>query len=168
MATAIVAGLASAIVAALKVIQQSWQISDAYMTTSSELRRGIDAMSRELASTQSAQLVGLPADGNWYTSLIFAVPADVDGDGTVLNSGGNLEWSSAITYSRGGTTGTQALRTQAGNLNRVMANGVTTLRFRRQVVTPNIVEINMTVLRGTSTTDYPNQASLSGRVRLRN
>ncbi len=123
-------------------------------------------MSRELASTQTGQL-SVPADGNWYANLTFRVPQDQNGDGTVLDSQGVLEWSSPITYSLGGLDGRQAQRTQAGVV-RILANGVTALGFRRQAATPSVLEINLTVLKGGSTTSFTQQASLGTRVRLRN
>lgn len=165
--TGIMALISGVLVAALRMGQQSWQVEEARMTVSMELRRGIDAMSRELASSQSGQLIGVPADGAWYPSVTFAVPQDLNGDGTVLDSNGVLEWSPPVLYSLGGTGGSQILRTQ-NNATRVLANGVTTLRFRRQAATPTVVEISMTVLRGVNTGDFTNQGTLTTRVRLRN
>jgi len=165
--TGIMALVSGMLVVALRMGQQSWQVEQARMTVSMELRRGLDAMSRELASSQSGQLVGVPADGTWYTSLTFRVPQDLNGDGTVLDANGALEWSPPVVYALGGTGGTQILRIQ-NNATRVLANGATTLRFRRQAATPNILEISMTVLRGVNTGDFTNQGTLNTQVRLRN
>lgn len=163
----IVVGMAGLLAAALRMSRQSWQSTESYVTVSDELRRGVDAISREIAATRSNQL-SIPADGNWYAALTFKIPQDLNGDGTVLDAAGALEWSSSITYSMGGINGTQALRTQPAQANRVLANGVTALQFRRFAVTPAVVETRMTVQRGVSTGDFPHQATLSTKVRLRN
>ena len=164
---AIVAGVSGILVATLTISQQSWQVEQARMTVSGELRRGIDSMGRELTSSQAGQL-DIPADGSWHTSLTFRVPHDNDGNGTVLSSStGALEWSSPITYSLGGDGGNQVLRTQ-GVASQVLANGASTLQFRRQAASPAIVEIQVVVQRGNTTGDFPNQGSLVTRIRLRN
>lgn len=167
VAATIVALVSGIVVAVLRTGQQSWQVEQARMTVSMELRRGLDAMSRELASSRSGQIIGVPADGNWYTSITFRVPQDINGDGSVLDGSGALEWSNIILYSLGANNGNQVQRIQSGAAT-VLANGSTSLRFRRQPSTPNVVEISMTVLRGANTGDFTNQGTLGTRVRLRN
>ena len=164
---AILGVISSILIATLAAGQQTWQVEQARMTVSAELRRGIDSMSREVASTQAAQL-SIPADGNWYNTLTFRVPFDVDGNGTVLdNVTGALEWSPQITYSLGGNGGNQIQRTQNAAVQ-ILANGATVLQFRRQAATPSILEINVTVQRGNTTSNFPNTGTLNTRVRLRN
>lgn len=163
----IVVSISGVLVAVFRMNQQCWEVAQAHLSVSMELRRAMDEMSRELVSTQVAQ-VDIPADGNWYPSITFSVPEDVDGDGTVLDSSGVLEWSDSITFSLGGETGEQALREQDGELDRIMANGVTELEFRREAATPNVVEVQMTVEKAVHTKDFPHTATLSTRVRLRN
>lgn len=164
---AIVVGICLLLVAVLRMSRQSWQSAESYLAVSSELRRGLDAMSREVTATESGQL-SIAADGNWYAALTFKIPQDLNEDGTVLDAAGILEWSNLIAYSLSGTNGTQVVRSQPGLPDRVLANGVTALQFRRVATTPKVVEILLTVQRGTDTGDFPNQASLSTKVRLRN
>ena len=167
------AGMCLALASVLRMGHRSWQVGRNSMTVSFELRRGLNAMSRELAQTQVGLLQvpglgSLPADGNFYNSVQFQIPQDVDGNGTVLNGAGALEWSpNAITYSLGGLDGRQVQRTQGGTVS-VLAHGVTAPQFRRLTATPSVVEMRMTVQRGTTTGGFLNQASLSTRVRLRN
>lgn len=169
IAMAIVGGISLVLIATLKVGQQSWQAEDVRMSVSQELRRGIDAMSRELAATQAAELTEVPTTGAWYAgALVFRVPQDRDGNGTVLDAAGALEWSDPITYSLGGTDGRQVVRTQVGLADRVLANGVIGMQFRRQAVSPNIVEMSLTVRRGGITGEFTNQSDLTTRVRVRN
>ncbi len=163
----IVVGISGVLVAVFRMNQQCWEVAQAHLSVSMELRRGMDEMSRELTSTQVAQ-VDIPADGTWYPSITFSVPEDVDGDGTVLDSSGAMEWSDSITYSLGGETEEQALREQDGELDRVIANGVTELEFKRDAATPTVVEVRISVEKVVHTKDFPHTATLSTRVRLRN
>ncbi len=123
-------------------------------------------MSRELAETRASQM-DLATGSNWIGSLTFQIPEDLDGDGTVLDSGGSLEWSDPIVYAMGGLNGQQLIRTQDG-ATRVLANGVNALQFRRQIATPNVVEIQISVERGGGFSNDPQEGSLSTSVRLRN
>ncbi len=167
VALGIVALISGLLVLALRMNQQSWEVADAYLTTSNELRRGMQAISRELASANNASL-NIPADGNWYPGLTFRVPEDLDGNGTVLDSNGVLELSSVIQYSLGGSDGAQIMRSQAGVTNRVLSDGVTSLLFRRQTANPRVVEISVAVQRQSGTGDFPNQATTATRIRVRN
>ena len=166
VSTGISAVIAVALLVAFKGGQISWRTGGAQMAASYEVRRGLDAMSRELLLSRSDQ-VDVPADGSWYGSIIFHVPKDQNGDGTVLDANGALEWSpTSVSFSLGGTSGDQILRTQ-GPATRVLANGVQTLQFRRVVAAPDRVEILMTVRRGSSG-DFQRDATLNTTVRLRN
>jgi prepilin-type N-terminal cleavage/methylation domain-containing protein len=169
IATAIVGGISLVLIAALRMGQQSWQAEDVRMSVSQELRRGIDAISRELAATQAAELDEIPATGSWYAgAVVFRVPQDRDGNGTVLDAAGVLEWSDPITYSLGGMDGRQVIRTQVGAADRVIANGVVGIQFRRQAANPSVVEMRLTVRRGGITGEFTNQSDLTTRVRVRN
>ena len=169
----ITVGMCLALASVLRMSARSWQAGQNHMTVSFELRRGVNAMSRELAQTQAGLLqvpgVGaLPANGNFYNSVQFQVPQDVDGNGNVLNGAGVLEWSpNAITYSLGGLDGRQVQRSQGGAVS-VLAHGVTALQFRRLTTNPSIVEMKMTVQKGSATGGFLNQADLTTRIRLRN
>lgn len=167
---AIVGGIAIVIGAVVQMGHRSWRASEHNMTVSFELRRGMTAISRELAETRATTMDATnPADDNWYPAMTFLVPEDgPDIDDTVLDPAGNVEWSTPITYALGGLGGVQILRTQVGVVNRVVANGVTTLQFRRLIATPNVVEISFTVQRGGNVGLFVQQANLTSRVRVRN
>lgn len=163
----IVAVIGGGLVMAFKAGQISSQSAQAHMGVSYELRRGVDAMSQELTSSRDDQLLGVPADGNWYNTLTFRLPVDLNGDGTVLDAAGALEWSAnPITYSLGGISGDQIVRTHGTQL-RVLTNGVQALQFRRMSATPDQVEIGVTVQRR-FLNGFQNQGTLTTRVRLRN
>jgi len=167
--SAMVAGMGLTFAVVLRTEARGWQTRENQMTTSSELRRGIQSMARELAQTSSSQVTSPPADGNSYTSISFSVPEDRDGNGTVLNAiTGALEWSlNPITYNLVGVNGgSQQLQRTQGGVVSPLAYGVTALSFRRQAATPSVLEMNVTVQRGAA--DGAQPVTLSTRVRLRN
>ena len=170
MVLAIVGIVAGGLIQMFLSGNQTWQTQESSMLSTMELRRGIDALTREIASTQIADLTEIPSNGTWISgNLVFRIPEDgADVGTTVVNDAtGVLEWSAPITISLGGTGGTQILRTQSGTTS-VLANGVTALQFRRQAATPSIVEINVSVRKGTTTSNFPNSATIGTRVRVRN
>ncbi len=168
-----VSGIALVLASVIRMSLRGWQARDNQMTVSYELRRGIHAMARELERTRSDQLevpgVGaMPADGNFYNSIRFRIPQDVDGNGTVLDGAGAIEWSpNQITYALGGVGGLEVRRTQ-GAAAGTLAYGVTGLRFRRQAATPLMVEMSVTVQKGATSGGFIQQGDLSTRIRLRN
>ena len=162
VAMGIMSGMASVVFATLRVGYDFLDAAEAHMAVSQELSRSIDAMSRELAASQTSTL-SVPIQDAWSSSVTFQVPQDMNGDISVLDALGNTEWSNPVTYSLGGN-GTQIQRAQA-TTRRVVANGVTALQFRRQTSNPTILEMTVTVQRGNK---FHRQATLATRVRLRN
>lgn len=166
--------LASGIVLTIFSAQRSWTVGSGETVMTLELRRALDAMSRELVESQPAQVQQPPANGLWGNAIVFRVPQDRNGDGSVLDANGQIaEWSNTITYQQGGRSNA-CTRTQVndpGVLPRTilstLANHVTDVRFRRQAATADIVEIQMT----TSTINEMGQVfsrNMATRVKLRN
>lgn len=166
IASVIVVFISSVLVVVLKQGQEAWRTRSNTMTISFELRRGMQSLTREIAQTRANQM-NIPADGNWYNTMTLSVPQDVDGNGTVLDGAGALEWSNPIQYLLGGVDGRQVQRVQAGN-TRVLAHGVTLLRFRRTAASPSVVEINFSVQRGALNGNFIQQVGQTTRVRVRN
>ena len=162
----IAALMATVFAAVLKQGQDAWRTRSNTMTISFELRRGMQSLTREIAQTRANQL-SIPADGNWYNTMTLSIPQDMDGNGTVLDGAGVLEWSNPIQYALGGVNGQQVQRIQAGN-TRVLAHGVTLLRFRRAAANPSLVEINFSVQRGALNGNFIQQVGQTARVRVRN
>lgn len=146
-----------------------WKSSQTHLAVSMELRRGMQAMARELTQTRADQVQLAPADNAWYPSIRFAVPQDLNGDGTVLDNAGLLEWNpSPITYSRGGLDNLQIRRTQ-GVTAADTGVGVMDLAFRRSAANPSVVEIRMRVQpRNIPGEHQPQPVTLSTQVCLRN
>lgn len=166
VSTSLMAMVSGVLVNTLRVSQQAWQMQQSHLSAFQELRRGMDAMSRVVVSSRMDQL-SIPADDNWYAGLTFRVPEDRDGDGSVLDAADAVEWSDPILYSVRGFNGTQLMRTQTGASDRVLANDVIGLRFRRQSATPSVVEIEMTVF-WRNTVGSTQSSTLRSRVQLRN
>ncbi len=189
VASVIAAGMALSLGMVLRAGARGWQARENQMTTSSELRRGIHSMARELAQTRSDQLQVLvggvwmswgqpppppsltwppPSDVSSYPSVRFKVPEVVAPNTTVVDATGAVTWSpNPITYDLAAVAGGGQLlqRTQGGVVS-PLAYGVTALSFRRQAATPSVLEMNVTVQRGAA--DGAQPVILSTRIRLRN
>ncbi len=165
VSTTIAIGIGAVLTMTVKMNQQSWEVSDAYLTSSLQLRTAAETLSQDLVGAKSTTL-SIPADGAWYNTISFQVPMDMDGNGVVVDGGGSLELSPVLSFSLGGASGTAVLRAVSGTPNRVVASGVSVLQFRRQAATPQVVEIRLTVQRGLG--DFQNTASFSTQVRVRN
>jgi hypothetical protein len=104
------------------------------------------------------------------------VPQDRDGDGSVLDANGVIsEWSNTITYQfQPAGPANNCTRIAANDLGvlppttvSTLANHVTSVQFRRQAATVDVVEIQMTA----STTSERGQVfsrTMGTRVKMRN
>ena len=128
--------------------QQAWMQGASEVVVTTELRKVFDRMSRELSNSPVDQIQSLPADGVWRASILFRIPQDQNGDGSVLNASGNItEWSQWIRYLRGGTNGNNLIRevsTAPAYTVESVGYHITDLEFRRQAATPDLVEIQVT------------------------
>ncbi len=151
--------------------QQAWMQGASEVVVTTELRKVFDRMSRELSNSPVDQIQSPPADGLWRTSILFRIPQDQNGDGSVLNASGNItEWSQWIRYLRGGTNGNNLIRevsTAPAYTVESVGYHITDLEFRRQAATPDLVEIQVTVA---ATLDGRRTVSrvVSSWVKLRN
>ncbi|MDO8730252.1 MAG: hypothetical protein Q7J69_03585 [Candidatus Omnitrophota bacterium] len=194
------AGMALAISSVIRVGLRSWAAKQGQMDASSELRRSLHTMAKELAQAQRAMdiastgrleaLVGgawvaMPADGNFYPTVRFRVPQDLDNNGTVLDAAWVVERSvNPIQYSQGAGANTLDLQRTEGAAVRTLLRGLPQaaslpageipLGFRR-LAAPNdsVVEIRVWVQRGAGIPGVPRSgetepAVLSTQVRLRN
>ena len=164
------------------------QTNNDQMSTSFELRRGINSVAPDLVRTRSDQLWRPAGGGGWaawanndlaaYNSIRFRVPQDLDGNGTVLDAAGVLEWSpNFFNFELGGANGREIQRverTAAGVevSRRGLAYGVTALTFRRWPGATSVLEVSITVERGAVAPGAPTSGearpvTLSTRVRMR-
>lgn len=132
----------SSLFGVLTVARQAWSIGSMRVELQQEIRKAIDTITKELRQTGISTIIGVPADGNLYTSIIFQIPDDIDADGDIIDAGGSIEWGAPITYAMGGLANEQILRTSGGS-TKVVSNKVSSLQFRRLVASPKIVEISL-------------------------
>ncbi len=143
--------ISAALMMVLLSSQRSWSVGSAQSVLTSELRRALDRMSRDLAQSRPVRIQRPAANGAWDTAAVFQIPKDRTGDGWVLDANGQvIEWSNDITFALGGRNNSFSRAEvnlpgrQPRTLLSVLANHVTDVRFRRQAATPDVVEIQMT------------------------
>lgn len=158
--------ISAAVYGILTIGRQSWYIGSTQVELQQEVRRGMDRMIRELRQSGQNTIVDVPADDSSYSTITFQIPEDTDGDGDVIDDGGNIEWGSQITYSLGGLNNQQLLRSSGGT-STVLANNVINLQFKRSSTTPNILEISLQAEKDT-VRGRTIQLTLSSQVSLRN
>ena len=165
--------LSGAMLSALLSTQQTWTAGSVEMMLTSELRKGLDAMSRELVQGQAGQILRPAANGAVTNDLVFRIPQDRNGDGTVLDANGQIaEWSNDISYSMNRTN--SCIRSQVNDpgllprrIDTTLANHVNNLMFSRDPATPDVVQIQMAA----STLSQDGRLrtrTMNTRVKLRN
>ncbi|MDD4954469.1 MAG: hypothetical protein PHP17_00300 [Candidatus Omnitrophica bacterium] len=124
----------------------SWLTGDVEVSLRRELVKAVIPMEKELKFTQAAQ-TNL-ASGSTSNTITFAIPADIDSDGTILNSAGRIEWSpDLITYSLNANG--EIVRTTPAATS-ILARNITGLQFTRPVSPVNVIEVNVTATRQNS------------------
>lgn len=152
----------------LSVGQVSWQSGSSKITVTQELRRGMESMVKELSQAEISTLS--LSDGGTSNSISFKTAQDLNGDGTISFSSGELEGLRAtdpsivysLTYSA--SLGFNQLTKTVDGSSSVLANYLTALQFTRS---SNIVEISIS---GQKTSAFGRvlSGSLNGRLALRN
>jgi prepilin-type N-terminal cleavage/methylation domain-containing protein len=146
VSTAILTILFLAAFQIMDVGSRSWFGGDAVVELRQEIVKVFMKMELELKETRPAQ-VNLGA-GQTSSSLTFKLPADNNGDGTILDSSGNMEWSGNITYALNGSH--QITRT-ASTGTTIVANDISSLQFSRPTSPNNILQIDITASKTTAT-----------------
>jgi len=130
---------------ALDISRSLWFNDEVSVELRREIIKAFTNMERELKETRPA-LTSLTS-GTSSATLTFCIPQDNDGDGTILNSFGDIEWSPQITYALNGSH--QITRTVSGN-TAIMANNVSALLFTRPLSPVDIVQIDITATKNTA------------------
>ena len=110
-----------------------------------ELRQGIIQaamfMDREASQTRPTR-TNLTSIGSTSTSLVFTLPNDNNGDGSIVDSMGGIEWGpNSITYALNAAG--QLIRTAAG-VTKIFANNITSVRFTRTGPMGQLLVVDMT------------------------
>jgi len=151
-----------ALFAVMEVGRNSWFTGDTSVQLRQEIIKAFMTMERELKETRPAQ-ISLTA-GSSGSSLTFKIPQDNNGDGTILDSLGNVEWSGDITYALDGSG--QIIRTASG-ATVILTQDITSLQFTRPSSPPDILQIDITAQKAS---DQGRQMQDSGQliVKMRN
>lgn len=152
---ALVAIIGSALFMAMSTGRTSWYEADTQIALQQELGKAMRQITDDVVQSSKTQ-ISIPADGVVYSSLTFNISRGV-------LSNGIINWSMPITYA---LVGGQINRSQ-GSASRILANNITQMNFRRQVLSSNIVRINLTAQKSTVLNRLLN-ASLESAVSLRN
>lgn len=111
--------IAMSIFLVMSIGQRSWFSGDASMEVRQQIIVALTRMNSELAETTSAQTnltANVPA-----TSITFHIPT-----GTVVDTLGNIVWSTPISYSRDGSN--NLIRTYAGATS-IIGRDISSLQF---------------------------------------
>ena len=126
----------------------SWFSGGTSVELRSEIIKTFIAMEKELKATAPAQ-TNLPS-GGMATSLIFHLPQDIDGDGTIVDWNGTaplykpaIEWSpTTVTYQLNANG--EIIRTTSLGQSRIISRNIISLQFSRSSTVSNILQIDIT------------------------
>ncbi len=143
---------------------QSWHTGSTQVELQQETRRAMDWMVKEIRQSAEDAIPSMPNPSLSYNSnsITFRVPDDIDGDGDVIDVGGDIEWGNTITYS---LLGNQVQRTSVG-VTTVLANRVVNLQFTKAANIP-IIEISLQAQKD-AVPGRAMQSTLNSQVTLRN
>jgi len=110
---------------AMSVAQRSWFTGDAAVETRQQIILALITMNSELSETTSSK-TNLTANVP-QGSITFRIPHDNNGDGSVVDTLGNIEWSNPIIYSRNASN--NLIRTYGG-VTSTLARNISFLQFK--------------------------------------
>lgn len=113
--------------------KNSWELNRDRLELQQQLRTGLDWMRKDLRQAGVSTVSGVATDSAWHTSATFQTPSGV--------SSGSVTWGAAIQYHLGGTGNTQLLRS-VGAQDRVIAQSINLLQFKRTASDPSLIQIS--------------------------
>ena len=120
----------------------SWQTNSVRLELHQEVRRAIARVTEDIRESGTGSITDVPADGNWYDTITFRKASSV--------SSGNIVWAANTTSYYVGGAGLDQLIEQTGvSTTGVAALDITSVQFRRQSATADIVEVNMVASKDT-------------------
>lgn len=135
-----------AIFAVMEIGKGAWFTGDVTIELRSEIVKAFMWMERELKETRASE-VSL-GSGETSSTLSFRVPQDNNGDGTVLDSTGAVEWSGNITYALNGSN--EITRTDLSGNTSVIAHNIVSLQFSRPAAELNMLQVTITARKASS------------------
>ena len=153
--------LIAAIFAVMNTGRLSWFTGDTSVELRQEIIKAYMTMEREIRQTRPSQT---DLTVNTTTNAVtFTLPVDLDADGTVLDTVGQVEWSGNITYALNGTNIT---RTAVG-VTTVLGRNINSLEFTLLQVPLNSIQIDISAQK-VSATGRTIQDSGQITVKMRN
>lgn len=156
--------LISAVFQVMETGRSAWFTGDVSVELRQQIIKAFTVMEKELMGTAPSKMdLGSNSNSN---SLNFKLPQRDGNNHVVLASNGTISWESAansITYALAGSQITRS----ANGTTRVLANNVTGLQFSRPAAPLNILQINITVSK-TTTTRRQLQDSGEIQIKMRN
>ncbi len=130
--------ITGALYISLQAAQSSWSINQAQIGLQRELRKAMEQMKKELFETASIAINDVPANGVWYPSIRLRRVAGLSLQGTIV-------WqSNMIQYILGGANLTELHQINSyGPTTDIVAHNIQSVQFRRQLATPDIVEVEL-------------------------
>lgn len=160
VASLIMSVIMAALFVALSIGQNSWFSGDTAIELRDQTIRSIMNMDKELSETRPSK-INLSI-GATSSTVTFYVPQDNNGDGSVVDSAGNIEWSGAITYSLNSSN--QIIRT-SGGASTIIGIDIATLQF---TMTENrLIQIDITA-RKTALSKRQMQDTEQAVIKIRN
>jgi hypothetical protein len=134
-------------------------MGDTQVKLEQDVRKAMEWMKNDLLEAGASKITNVPANGTWYTTITFQTSNGV--------SSGAIVWdSNTINYALGGTGGTQVIRTYNSG-TKVLANHISSMQFRRQSASSQVLEVALTALKTTNNQRQLTQ-TLNFEVVLRN
>ena len=159
VAMAIFLMIAGGIYTTVATSENSWSVNKVKIELQQELRKAMEWMINDLRQAGNTSITNVPADGTWYTTITFKDASSV--------TSGTLQWAAnTVQFVRGGT-GSVQLQRISGGVTKVLAQRMSSLQFRRQSTTSNILEVSMAA-QSTSFKGIPVNYQLNFSVQLRN
>jgi prepilin-type N-terminal cleavage/methylation domain-containing protein len=147
-----------AIYTVLNTGEAAWETNKTRIELQQETRKAMDWMINDLRQAGNSSIVDVPADGlTTHHQITFKTPS------TVTN--GTIQWNaSSIVFA---LNGTNLRRTLGAGTPKIIAQNISSVTFRRQATSSNIVEITITSQK-TSAKGLVVQYPFSFNVRIRN
>ena len=142
VASLIMSIIMGALFVSLSIGQRSWFSSDASIELRDQTIRAIMTIDKELSATRPTKTN--IAIGATSSAVTFYLPQDNNGDGSVVDSSGNIEWSGAVSYSLNGSN--QIIRS-FGGASKIIGIDISALRFTR--VQNRLMQVDITAQKTT-------------------
>ena len=160
VASLIMSVIMAALFVALSIGQNPWFSGDAVIELRDQTIRSIMNMDKELSETRPSK-INL-AIGATSSTVTFYVPQDNNGDGSVVDSAGNIEWSGAISYSLNSSN--QIIRA-SGGASTIIGIDIATLQFT--MTESRLIQIDITA-RKTALSKRQMQDTEQAVIKIRN